>query len=77
MEALVGEGLVRHIGLSNFTFALLQDLLGYCKIKPLCMQSPCNPYLQNDLLIHVCLERQIHFVAYSPLGGAKQGSAVK
>jgi diketogulonate reductase-like aldo/keto reductase len=36
MEELVDEGIVKSIGLSNWTVALLADLLTYARIKPAC-----------------------------------------
>lgn len=38
MEALVEEGLVKNIGVSNFNVALLRDLLYSAKIKPAVLQ---------------------------------------
>lgn len=34
MEALVAEGLVRNIGVSNVGTSLLRDILNYAIIKP-------------------------------------------
>ncbi len=34
MEKLVEKGLVKHIGVSNFSRKKLDDLLSYAKIKP-------------------------------------------
>lgn len=45
MESLVDQGLVKHIGVSNYTQALLIDLLNYCRIKPYCNQIEVHPYL--------------------------------
>jgi diketogulonate reductase-like aldo/keto reductase len=33
-EALVDEGLIRHIGISNFPCLMVNDLLAYARIKP-------------------------------------------
>jgi diketogulonate reductase-like aldo/keto reductase len=38
MEALCREGLVRSIGLSNYTLGHLEELLTFCDIKPSVLQ---------------------------------------
>ena len=38
MEELVGEGLVRNIGVCNMQSAMLRDLLSYAHIKPAVLQ---------------------------------------
>lgn len=45
MEPLVDEGLVKHIGLSNFNCANIRDLLSYARIKPANLQIELHPYL--------------------------------
>jgi len=34
MEELVGEGLVKNIGMCNVGVTLLRDVLSYAKVKP-------------------------------------------
>lgn len=41
MEKLVADGLVKSIGVSNFTIANLQDLLKHAKIIPAVNQGLC------------------------------------
>ena len=41
-------GLVRHIGVSNFSIQLLTDLLSYCRIKPAVNQIELHPYLTQE-----------------------------
>ena len=39
MEKLVDMGLVKSIGISNFTIKKVTDLLEYARIKPVCNQG--------------------------------------
>lgn len=68
MEQLVEEGLVRNIGISNFSCALISDLLKYAKIPPAVLQIEHHPYLQQDTLIKFASRFGIHITAYSPFG---------
>ncbi|KAG5849971.1 hypothetical protein ANANG_G00077350 [Anguilla anguilla] len=68
MERLVGKGLVRAIGLSNFNSRQIDDVLSVASIKPSVLQVEGHPYLsQAELLAH-CRERGLVMTAYSPLG---------
>ncbi|XP_061093532.1 aldo-keto reductase family 1 member A1-B isoform X3 [Conger conger] len=68
MEKLVGKGLVRAIGLSNFNSRQIDDVLSIASIKPSVLQVEGHPYLaQVELLAH-CRERGLVMTAYSPLG---------
>ena len=44
MEELVDLGLVKSIGVSNWTVALLIDMLAFARIKPVCNQYEINVY---------------------------------
>jgi len=70
MEKLVEEGLVKHIGVSNFSIQHLMDLLTYARIKPTCNQVELHPYHAQYDLINFCLYHHITPVAYSPLGSS-------
>ena len=48
------EGLVRAIGVSNFSIKKLQDLLSYARIQPVVNQIECHPYLRNQANIDFC-----------------------
>ncbi len=51
MEALVDEGLVKHIGVSNWTVAGLIDMMSYARIKPLVNEIEIHPFHSSaDLL---------------------------
>lgn len=68
MQRLVHDGLVRHIGVSNFNTALLRDLLSYAEIPPAVLQVELHPYLTQEKLLRFCREEQIVVTAFSPLG---------
>jgi len=61
-------GLTRRIGVSNFTHALVdeaQALLGETQIVN--NQFEVHPYLQNELLVRHCLDRDISVTCYLPI----------
>lgn len=68
MQELVQAGLVKSIGVANFTVAMLIDLLTYAKLKPAMNQVELHPYLQQRRLVEFCQYRDIMVTAYSPLG---------
>ena len=68
MEKAVQIGLVKNIGLSNFNIKQIKRILKICKIRPLCVQCECHPYLTQTELIQFCHKESIQFVAYSPFG---------
>ncbi len=68
LEALVDEGLVKSIGVSNFPVVLLQELSTQARIPPAVNQVENHPYLSQPALVLYCQKRGIHVSAYSPLG---------
>ena len=68
MQELVGMGLVKAIGVSNFTAPMLVDLLTYAEIIPAMNQIELHPYNQQTKLIEFCRQQNIAVTAYSPLG---------
>lgn len=68
MQELVAAGLVKAIGVANFTAPMLWDLLTYAKIKPAVNQVELHPYLQQQELVDYCKYLNIAVTAYSPLG---------
>jgi alcohol dehydrogenase (NADP+) len=67
LEKFVDKGLVKSIGVSNFNFQLLNDLLSYARIKPACNQIELHPYLVQPRLVEWLKEVGVTPVAYSPL----------
>ena len=51
LEALVDAGLVRSIGVSNFSLQMLADLLCYCRIKPVVNEVELNPTNTQEELV--------------------------
>ena len=68
MQELVKAGLVKAIGISNFTTAMILDLLTYATIVPAVNQIELHPYLQQTRLLEFCRHKSIAITAYSPLG---------
>jgi D-xylose reductase len=68
MERLVDEGLVRHIGVSNFGISLIRDLLSYARIRPSVLQVESHPYLVQSKLLRYCQSERMAMTAFSPLG---------
>ncbi|MEI8232227.1 MAG: aldo/keto reductase [bacterium] len=68
MEDLVMKGLVKSIGVSNFTTTMLIDLMTYAKIVPATNQIEVQPYNSQAELIDYCKSLGIVVTAYSPLG---------
>ena len=67
MAALKSEGKVRHLGVSNFTTALLAEAVERCQADLLCNQVEYHPFLpQRD--VRAALGRYgMMLTAYSPL----------
>ena len=68
LEVLVREGLVRSIGLSNFTQQQIERIWEKAEIKPANLQLECHVYLQQEALRSYCQQRGIVVTGYCPLG---------
>jgi len=68
MESLVNEGLVKDIGVSNFSGSLMMDLLGSCNIPPAVNQIEIHPYLPQLEYVKWLQEKGIQVTAYSSFG---------
>lgn len=77
MEALVDQGLCRHIGVSNFSQTKLQSLLASARLKPEMNQIELHPYLQQWDVLKFCQQNEIHVTAYSPLGSPDRPASLK
>jgi len=68
MEECVAAGLIKHIGVSNFNIARLQELINKGSVPVSANQVECHPFLPQDELFKFCSDNKIQLVAYSPLG---------
>ncbi|KAJ4704330.1 Aldo/keto reductase [Melia azedarach] len=73
MEKLMKEGLVRDIGVSNFTIKKLNKLLNFAETMPSVCQMEMHPGWRNDKMLEACKKNGIHVTAYSPLGSQGGG----
>ena len=68
MEALVKEGVVRHIGTSNMTEAKLKLVLPECTIRPLFNEMELHPTFQQRDFVSYIKGEGIMPIGFSPLG---------
>jgi len=61
------DGLARHIGVSNFTVALIADALAVATEPLVCDQVECHPFLDQSKVLAACRRHGMALVAYSPL----------
>jgi diketogulonate reductase-like aldo/keto reductase len=60
-------GLARHIGVSNFTVALLDEAVAACAEPLVCDQVEYHPYLDQAKVLAACARHGMALVAYSPI----------
>ncbi len=77
MESLVNQGLVKHIGVSNFNVDFLYALSMAADIKPEMLQVELHPYLPQEDLLEFCQIHGVHLTAYSPLGSKDRPNQLK
>ena len=67
------EGLTRHIGVSNFTVALIEQAAKLSEAPLACDQIECHPFLDQSKVRAACAKHGMAVVAYSPIarGGAE------
>ncbi|KIW13013.1 hypothetical protein PV08_08200 [Exophiala spinifera] len=70
MEKLVKSGKCKAIGISNFSQAELERLLGETSIVPAAHQVELHPYLQQPDFVAFHKAKGIHITQYSPFGNA-------
>lgn len=68
MEGLVGAGLAKSIGVSNFNKKQLDRIVAVCKIAPVVNQIEVSVNLTNEKMIKYCAAHNILVEAYAPFG---------
>jgi 2,5-diketo-D-gluconate reductase B len=61
------RGLARHIGVSNFTVALVEQAVKFSRAKLVTDQVECHPYLDQSKVIAACKRHGLALTAYSPI----------
>jgi len=64
------RGLTRHIGVSNFTPALIAEALALSEEPIVTNQCEYHPRLDQSRLIAACRQKEVSFTSYCPLGRA-------
>ena len=67
MLDLKSQGKVRHIGVSNFTIALIDEAIAACSEPLVCDQVEYHPYLDQPKVLDACARHGMALVAYSPV----------
>lgn len=71
------QGLIKHVGVSNFSIKKLNDLKSDTDFIPEMNQVELHPYLQQNDLLEYCRENNILVTSYSPLGSGDRPDAMK
>ncbi|PWN47154.1 Aldo/keto reductase [Violaceomyces palustris] len=73
MIELKKTGLVKSIGVSNFTKEMLEAIIKATGVVPSVNQIEAHPLLPQDDLVEYCNQNKINITAYSPLGNNLTG----
>jgi diketogulonate reductase-like aldo/keto reductase len=60
-------GMSKHIGVSNFTVALIDEAVAACAEPLVCDQVEYHPYLDQSKVLQACADNGMALVAYSPI----------
>jgi diketogulonate reductase-like aldo/keto reductase len=68
------DGLTRHIGVSNFNAAQIEEAFRAVSEPLVCNQVECHPFLDQSKLIAACRKHGMAVVAYSPIAQGNAGN---
>nr|WP_320010752.1 aldo/keto reductase [uncultured Desulfobulbus sp.] len=77
LESCVDKGLVRNIGVCNFSQDKLIALCDQARVQPAMNQIELHPYLQQQTMLDLCNKRGILLTGYSPLGSGDRPKTLK
>ena len=60
-------GMARHVGVSNFTVALIEEAIALSPEPLVCNQVEYHPYLDQTKVLNACRHHDMAVVAYSPI----------
>lgn len=66
------QGLTRHIGVANFTSAMMDDAAAISEAPLVCNQVEYHPLLSQEAILSACERHDMALVAYSPIGQGKE-----
>ncbi|CAI4222337.1 unnamed protein product [Auanema sp. JU1783] len=72
LEEAQARGLIRSIGVSNYTIYHLEEMDSYAKVKPVLNQIEFHPYLTIDQIRSYCATKNVFVQAFSSLCWANQ-----
>jgi len=68
---LVDEGVINHIGVSNFTIKMMEDAIESIDKPIFANQIEHHPYLQQKEQMEFLKQKGVALISYSPLGRCK------
>jgi diketogulonate reductase-like aldo/keto reductase len=71
------RGLARHIGVANFTTALLEEAVHLSAAPLVVNQCEYHPYLDQSKVLAACRRNGLAFMSYSPLRQASAGGPLQ
>lgn len=71
LEELYGSGVIKAIGVDNFTQDRLADFMFWNKVKPMVNFLECNPFFQRNDEQAYLNEHNIQMLAWSPLSAGQ------
>lgn len=77
MVALKEKGLVKSVGVSNFSVSKLERLIEATGVVPAMNQVELHPYNPQPDLMEYCEQKRIRLTAYSPLGSGDRPESMK
>ena len=68
LNQTIGLGLTRHIGVANFTSAMVDEAAALSQAPLVCNQVEYHPFLSQEAIYAACQRHRMAMVAYSPVG---------